>query len=142
MRLQRLTGLERQKIIDELEEIRKLIKELLNILDSEEVKFQIITEELITIRDKYGNDRRTEIVQLEEGDISIEDMIADEDMVVTLSRSGYIKRDNLENYRAQKRGGKGVRGLSLREEDVVQELLIATSLSDLLVLQTWARCIG
>ncbi len=133
MRLQRLTGLERQKIVDELEEIRKQIKELENILANESVKLKIITEELTAIRDKYGNDRRTEIVQIEEADISIEDMIADEDMVVTLSRSGYIKRDNLENYRAQKRGGKGVRGFSLREEDVVQELLIASSLSDLLV---------
>tara|TARA_B100000686_G_scaffold318162_1_gene367577 strand:- start:2234 stop:3955 length:1722 start_codon:yes stop_codon:yes gene_type:complete len=139
MRLQRLTGLERQKIIDDLAETRKNIAELENILAKEPVKLKIIKEELQEVKNNYGDERRTEIQDTGEADISIEDMIADEDMVVTYSRSGYIKRDNLENYRAQRRGGKGVKGISLREEDVVQELLIASTLTDLLIFTNIGR---
>jgi len=133
MRLQRLTGLERQKIVDELENIRRLIGELLNILGHDKVKLEIIVDELTAIKEKYGDERRTEIVGNSEADIHLEDMIADEEMVVTYSRGGYIKRDSLENYRAQRRGGKGVKGMNVKEEDVVQELLIASNLSDLLI---------
>ena len=133
MRLQRLTGLERQKIVHDLEETRKEIADYENILANEFIKLKIIKGELNEIKDKYGDDRRTEIQDTGEADIGIEDMIANEDMVVTYSRSGYIKRDNLENYRAQRRGGKGVKGISLKEEDVVQELLIASTLTDLLI---------
>jgi DNA gyrase subunit A len=139
MRLQRLTGLERQKILDDLETTRNLIRELENVLAHDDVKLRIITDELGTIREKYGDERRTEIVAAEDGDITIEDMIADEEMVVTYSRSGYIKRDSLDNYRAQRRGGKGVRGINLREEDVVEELLIASSHSDLLAFTNLGR---
>ncbi len=133
MRLQRLTGLERQKIIEDLEETRKRIKEFLNILAHEEVKLNIIKEELVEIKNKYGNERRTEIAETEEGDIDIEDLIADEDAVVVYTRSGYIKRQTVDNYRAQRRGGKGIRGMNLKEEDVVEKLFIASTLSHLLV---------
>ena len=133
MRLQRLTGLERQKIIEDLEETRKRIKEFLNILAHEEVKLNIIKEELVEIKNKYGNERRTEIAETDEGDIDIEDLIADEDVVVVYTRSGYIKRQTVDNYRAQRRGGKGIRGMNLKEEDVVEKLFIASTLSHLLV---------
>jgi DNA gyrase subunit A len=115
MRLQRLTGLERQKIIEDLEETRKRIKEFLNILAHEEVKLNIIKEELVEIKNKYGNERRTEIAETEEGDIDIEDLIADEDAVVVYTRSGYIKRQTVDNYRAQRRGGKEIGRASCRE---------------------------
>ena len=133
MRLQRLTGLERQKIIEDLEETRERIKEFLNILAHEEVKLNIIKEELVEIKNKYGNERRTEIAETDEGDIDIEDLIADEDAVVVYTRSGYIKRQTVDNYRAQRRGGKGIRGMNLKEEDVVEKLFIASTLSHLLV---------
>ena len=133
MRLQRLTGLERQKIIEDLKETRKRIKELQNVLAHEEVKLNIIKEELIEIKNKYGNERRTIIADTDEGDIDIEDLIADEDAVVVYTRSGYIKRQTVDNYRAQRRGGKGIRGMNLKEEDVVEKLFIASTLSHLLV---------
>ena len=133
MRLQRLTGLERQKIIEDLEETRKQIKRLKEILAHEEIKLSIIKEELIEIKNKYSNERRTEIADSDEGDIDIEDLIADEDTVVVYTRSGYIKRQTVDNYRAQRRGGKGIRGMNLKEEDVVEKLFIASTLSHLLV---------
>jgi DNA gyrase subunit A len=139
MRLQRLTGLERQKIIEDLEETRNRIKELLNILAHEVVKLDIIKEELIEIRNKYGNERRTEIVETDEGDIDVEDLIADEDVVVVYTRSGYIKRQTVDNYRAQRRGGKGIRGMNLKEEDVVEKLFIASTLSHLLVFTSTGK---
>ena len=139
MRLQRLTGLERQKIIEDLEETRNRIKELLNILAHEEVKLNIIKEELTEIRNKYSNERRTEIVDTDEGDIDIEDLIADEDVVVVYTRSGYIKRQTVDNYRAQRRGGKGIRGMNLKEEDVVEKLFIASTLSHLLVFTSTGK---
>ncbi|MCZ6513271.1 MAG: DNA gyrase subunit A [Nitrospinae bacterium] len=133
MRLQRLTGLERQKIIDDLAAVRKEIAALENVLANEDVKMQIIRDELGHIREKYGDDRKTEIVETEEAEIDIEDMIADEDMVVTYSRGGYIKRQSTGNYRAQRRGGKGIKGMAVVEEDVVHQLFVASSLDTLLV---------
>ncbi len=133
MRLQRLTGLERQKIIDDLETVRKEIAELENILANEDVKMQIIRDELTRIKEKYGDDRKTEIIETEEAEIDIEDMIADEDMVVTYSRGGYIKRQSTGNYRAQRRGGKGIKGMAVVEEDVVHQLFVASSLDTLLI---------
>ena len=133
MRLQRLTGLERQKIVDELEGIRKKIEEYLYILANEEVKLKIIKDELIEIKNKYSDERRTEIAETDEGDLVLEDLIADEDTVVVYTRSGYIKRHSVDNYRAQRRGGKGIRGMNLKEEDVVEKLFIASTLSHLLV---------
>ena len=133
MRLQRLTGLERQKIVDELEGIRKKIEEYLYILANEEVKLKIIKDELNEIKNKYSDERRTEIAETDEGDLVLEDLIADEDTVVVYTRSGYIKRHSVDNYRAQRRGGKGIRGMDLKEEDVVEKLFIASTLSHLLV---------
>ncbi|QPJ61454.1 MAG: DNA gyrase subunit A [Candidatus Nitronauta litoralis] len=133
MRLQRLTGLERQKILDDLAAVREEIKQYEHILANEDVKLAIIREELTVIRDKYGSERRTEIVEDDEGDIDIEDMIADEDMVITFSRSGYIKRLAVDNYRSQKRGGKGVKGMAVREEDVVSQMFVASTKDYLLI---------
>jgi DNA gyrase subunit A len=133
MRLHRLTGLERQKIIDELEAIKQEILRLENILAHEHVKLNIIRQELTEIQEKYGDDRRTEIMESEDYDIDIEDMIADEDVVVVYSRGGYIKRQDTDNYSAQRRGGKGIKGMDLREEDVVEKLFIASTLSSLLI---------
>ena len=139
MRLQRLTGLERQKIVDELEEIKNKIEEYLHILANEEVKLKIIREELIEIKTKYNEKRRTEIAETDEGDLLIEDLIADEETVVVYSRSGYIKRHSVDNYRAQRRGGKGIRGMDLKEEDVVEKLFIASALSHLLVFTSLGK---
>ena len=139
MRLQRLTGLERQKIIEDLEETRAMIKELLNVLSHEEIKLSIIKEELTEIKSKYGNERRTEIAETDEGDINMEDLIADEDVVVVYTRGGYIKRQATDNYRAQRRGGKGIRGMDLKEEDVVEKLFIASTLSHLLVFTSFGK---
>ena len=139
MRLQRLTGLERQKIVDELAAIKKEIKRLLNILAHEEEKLNIIRAELTAIKNKYGDERRTEIVVTEEADINIEDMIADEDMVVTYSRGGYIKRQTTDNYRAQRRGGKGIKGMAVVEEDVVHQLFVASTLDYLLVFTSLGK---
>jgi DNA gyrase subunit A len=139
MRLQRLTGLERQKIVEDLEETRIRIKELLNILAHEHIKLEIIKEELTEIKNKYGTERRTEIAETDEGDIDIEDLIADEDVVVVYTRSGYIKRQTVDNYRAQRRGGVGIRGMNLKEEDVVEQLFIASTLSHLLVFTSTGK---
>ena len=139
MRLQRLTGLERQKIINELDDIRKKIEEYLHILANEEVKLKIIKEELIEIKSKYSDERRTEIAETDEGDLVIEDLIADEDTVVVYTRSGYIKRHSVDNYRAQRRGGKGIRGMNLKEEDVVEKLFIASTHSHLLVFTSLGK---
>lgn len=139
MRLQRLTGLERQKIVDELGEIKKKIEEYLHILANEEVKLKIIREELVEIKTKYNDKRRTEIAETDEGDLLIEDLIADEETVVVYSRSGYIKRHSVDNYRAQRRGGKGIRGMDLKEEDVVEKLFIASALSHLLIFTSLGK---
>ena len=139
MRLQRLTGLERQKIVDELKAIVKLIKELKNILANNDVKLQIIRTELIEIKEKYSDDRRTEIVPSEIDDIDAEDMIADEDVVVSYSRGGYIKRQSTDNYRSQRRGGKGIKGMKVNEEDVVANIFIASTLDSLMVFTSLGR---
>ena len=139
MRLQRLTGLERQKIVDELKAIIKLIKELKNILANDEVKLQIIRAELTEIRKKYGDDRRTEIIPSEIDDIDVEDMIADEDVVVSYSRGGYIKRQSIDNYRSQRRGGKGIKGMKVNEEDVVENIFIASTLDCLMVFTSLGK---
>ncbi|HET6372235.1 MAG TPA: DNA gyrase subunit A, partial [Candidatus Polarisedimenticolia bacterium] len=138
MRLQRLTGLERQKILDELKETLELIAKLKEILASEKLVLKIISEELAAVREAYGDDRRTEIVpQVEE--ISVEDMIAEEDMVVTVSHSGYIKRSSLDIYRTQGRGGKGRIGMTTRDEDFVEHLFIASTHSYILIFTNKGR---
>ncbi len=131
MKLQRLTGLERDKIMDEHRETLRLIERLKEILGSERLILNIIVDELRVIRDKYGDDRRTEIIELTK-DISIEDMITEEDMVVTVSHTGYIKRNPLSIYRSQHRGGKGRTGMATREEDFVEHLFVASTHSYIL----------
>jgi DNA gyrase subunit A len=126
MRLQRLTGLEREKIVAELKEVLDLIGKLREILGSEKLVLDIIVDELQQIKKQYGDERRTEIVA-EASDIDIEDLIVEEDMVITVSRGGYIKRSPLSLYRAQRRGGKGRIGATTKEEDLVEHLFVAST---------------
>lgn len=132
MRLQRLTGLERDKIIEEYKEIMALIKELKAILADEKRIFKIIVDELTELMEKHGNPRRTEI-QAASAEISIEDLIQEEDMVVTISHTGYIKRNPISLYRAQRRGGRGKTGMTTRDEDFVEDLFIASTHNYVLV---------
>jgi len=132
MRLHRLTGLERDKIIEEYNQVLELIKRLKEILASETEILQIIKGELAEIRERFGDDRRTEIVAMT-ADLSIEDLIVEEDMVVTVSHSGYIKRNAVSLYRAQRRGGKGKTGMRPKEEDFVERLFIASTHSYVLI---------
>jgi len=132
MRLQRLTGLERDKINDEYVEIIKLIERLRQILENERLVREIIIEELQEIKEKYGNKRRTEIVPTSK-EISIEDMIVEEQMVITVSNSGYIKRNPVTLYRTQLRGGKGVTGMTTKEEDIVENVFVASTHDYILV---------
>lgn len=138
MRLQRLTGLEREKIVNEYQEILALIERLRAILGSEQLVLEIIKEELTMIREQYDNPRRTEIIP-ETSDISIEDLIADEEMVITVSRGGYIKRSPLSLYRAQHRGGKGRIGMTPKEEDIVEHLFVASTHSYILIFTDRGR---
>jgi DNA gyrase subunit A len=131
MRLQRLTQLERTKLIEEHEQTLALIEELRGILASDEKLMAIIKTELLAIREEYADARRTEIL-VETSDLTIEDLLADEEMVVTITRSGYIKRTHVEAYRSQRRGGKGVTGMETKEEDIVEDLFVASTHSYLL----------
>jgi DNA gyrase subunit A len=131
MRLQRLTQLERHKIVEEHEQTLALIADLKGILASEQRLLGIIKDELGALKEEFGDERRTEILA-ETQDLTIEDLLADEDMVVTITRSGYIKRTHVEAYRSQKRGGKGVTGMETKEEDIVEDLFVASTHSFLL----------
>jgi DNA gyrase subunit A len=126
MRLHRLTGLEREKIMEELREILKYIARLKEILGSEAEILKIIVGELVELKEKFGDKRRSEIV-MQTADISLEDTIVEEDMVVTISHTGYIKRNAVTLYRAQRRGGKGKTGMKTKEEDFVEQLFIAST---------------
>lgn len=126
MRLQRLTGLEREKITAEYLDLIKSIAHYKAVLESPAMVLQIVREELKEIRDRHGDERRTEILY-ESGDIDVEDLIAEEDMVVTISHDGYIKRNPISLYRAQRRGGKGLTGAKPKEEDFVELLFVASS---------------
>jgi DNA gyrase subunit A len=126
MRLHRLTGLERDKIIQEYEDILRIIARLKEILGSEAEILKIIKGELIEVRDKFGDPRRTEIIG-QTAEITLEDTIVEEDMVVTISHTGYIKRSAVSLYRAQRRGGKGKTGMKTKEEDFVEQLFIAST---------------
>jgi DNA gyrase subunit A len=126
MRLQRLTGLEREKINAEYRELKKNIAHFKKILKSPEMVSQIIKEEMEEIRSSHGDERRTEILE-ETGEFNMEDLIAEEDMVVTISHEGYIKRNPISLYRAQRRGGKGMTGVRPKEEDFVEHLFVASS---------------
>ncbi len=126
MRLKTLSGLQREKIENEYEELMKLIAHLRDILNSEKLVFDIIKEELIKIRDKFGDDRKTKIVP-DEGEIDIEDLIKEEQTVIALTHFGYIKRMPIDTYRSQKRGGKGITGISTREEDFVKQIFTSST---------------
>jgi DNA gyrase subunit A len=138
MRLQRLTGLEREKIVAEFVEVLALIVKLREILGSEKLVLDIIVDELTEVKKLFGDERRTEIVA-EASDIDIEDLIVEEDMVITVSRGGYIKRSPLSLYRAQRRGGKGRIGATTKEEDVVEHLFVASTHAYILAFTSKGR---
>jgi DNA gyrase subunit A len=127
MQLRRLAALERQKIQDRHAELERMITEFNRILASEEVQRGIVSEELQELTDKYGDDRRTQIAMGYDGDMSMEDLIPEEEMVVTITRGGYVKRTRIDNYRSQQRGGKGIRGAQLRGDDVVEHFFVTTT---------------
>ncbi len=127
MQLRQLAALERQKIIDEAAELERQITEFKRIIADEVVQRQIISDELEEVVSRYGDDRRSEILLGFDGDVSVEDLIPEEEMVVTLTAGGYIKRTRSDNYRVQHRGGKGVKGASLRADDVVQNFIVSTT---------------
>jgi DNA gyrase subunit A len=126
MQLRRLAALERQKIIDELADLERIIADLQDILANPERQRQIIKDELLAIVDKHGDDRRTKIIPYD-GEVSIEDLIAVEDVVVTITRTGYAKRTKTDLYRAQKRGGKGVQGAGLKQDDIVAHFFVCST---------------
>lgn len=132
MRLARLTGLERDKIEKEYNELQELIKDLMDILANESRRMQIIKDELQEMRDRYGDERRSEIVYAGD-DFSMEDLIDDEEMVITVSHEGYVKRTPLIDYRIQNRGGRGSRGVKTKEEDFTEHLLVASQHKYLLI---------
>lgn len=132
MRLQRLTGLEREQLVNELNDLHAAIEDYRDILANPVRVSGIIHDELSEVRSKYGDERRTQIVEAQ-GDFDIEDLIAEEDMVITVSHAGYIKRQSTEAYRSQSRGGKGIKGTSMKEDDYVQDLFV-TSTHDHLLL--------
>jgi len=138
MRLQRLTGLERDKIIAEYEEVLKEIARLTEILGSDALVMKIIRDELLAVKAEYGDERRTEIVP-QASDIDIEDLIKDEEMVITISHAGYIKRNALTSYRAQRRGGKGKMGMETKETDFVERLFTASAHSHILFFTNKGR---
>lgn len=138
LRLQRLTGLEREKIIAEYKEIQNLIANLKAILADEKLVFKIIRDELAEIKTKYGDERRT-VIQGKSEDLKVEDLIQEEEMVVTVSHRGFIKRNPISIYRAQRRGGKGKQGTTLREEDFVEDLFIASTHSSILIFSASGR---
>jgi len=139
MQLQRLTGLERQKILDELAELLKTIERLRAILASERLLLQIIIDELKDVRTRYGDDRRSQIIEGESGALSIEDLIAEEDMAITVTNTGYIKRTAISTYRNQRRGGKGRIGMRTRDEDFVSHLFVASTHAYIMIFSDRGR---
>jgi DNA gyrase subunit A len=138
MQLQRLTGLERQKILDELGELLKTIERLRSVLSSEDLLMQVIVSELRDMQAKYGDPRSTEIVEAE-GELRIEDLIAEEDVAITVSDTGYIKRTAISTYRSQRRGGRGRLGMKTKEEDFVAHLFVASTHDYLMIFSDRGR---
>ena len=139
MRLRQLTGLEQDKLRAEYEEIMKLIAELRALLESKELRMELIKTELVEIRDKYGDDRRSQI-EYSGGDVSIEDLIADENVVITISHAGYIKRTPLSEYKTQNRGGVGQKGVATRDQDFLEHLFVATNHNYMLFFTQKGKC--
>lgn len=139
MRLQRLTGLERKKIEDEYKETIKLIEKLRGILENERTRKKIIKEELLELKEKYGDERRTEIIK-DYKEFSLEDIIAEEDVVVTISHAGFIKRFPVSGYRRQGRGGKGVTGAGTKEDDFIEHMFVASTHQYILFFTDKGKC--
>jgi DNA gyrase subunit A len=139
LRLQRLTGMERDKIKREYEEIMQLIARLQAILADEGLRMQIIKDELAEIRERFGDDRRS-VIEYAAGDFRMEDMIADEDVIITISHLGYMKRTPLTEYRVQNRGGRGVQGGATREEDFIEHIFVASTHNYMLFFTEQGRC--
>jgi DNA gyrase subunit A len=139
MRLRQLTGLEQDKLRAEFDELMKLIADLKDILDKEERRMQIIKDELIEVRAKYGDERRSSI-EYSASEMRMEDLIADEEVVVTISHAGYIKRTNLAEYKVQNRGGMGSKGSATRDQDFLEHLFVATNHNYLLIFTEKGRC--
>ncbi|WP_421753281.1 DNA gyrase subunit A [Croceimicrobium sp.] len=139
MRLRQLTGLEQDKLRSEYDELMKTIEYLKRILNEEDLRMSIIKEELEEIREKYGDERRTDI-DYTGGSLSIEDMIPDEEVVITISHAGYIKRTSLSEYRKQGRGGVGQKGVNTRDQDFIEHVFVATNHNYLLFFTEWGRC--
>ena len=139
MRLQKLTGLEVEKVVEEYKELIKYISHLKGILDSKAQRMDIIKEELVAIKDQYGDERRTEVVPIDT-DFSMEDMIAEEEVVLTITHQGYIKRTALNTYRTQRRGGRGVQGAMSKEEDFLEHLFIANTHNYMLFFTDMGKC--
>jgi len=139
MRLQKLTSLEINKVIEEHKELQEIIKKLKYILESHEKQSQIIKDELSIILDKHGDNRRTEIIPFS-GDLSLEDMIADEEMIVTITHNGYIKRLPVDTWKTQRRGGKGMKGAKTKEDDFVEHLFTASTHNTMLFFTDKGKC--
>jgi DNA gyrase subunit A len=138
LQLQRLTGMEQQKILDELAELQRRIKEMLEILGSDQILREVIVKELKEVQKDFGDERRTQIVE-DTGEILLQDLVAVEDVAITVTRGGYLKRTAVDTYRRQTRGGKGRIGMGTRAEDVVEHLLVASTHSYLLIFTTRGR---
>ena len=139
MRLQRLTGLEVDKILEEYKELIKLIANLKGILENKNQRMDIIKQELLGVQEKYGDERRTEIIPIDT-DFSMEDMIAEEEVVLTITHQGYIKRTALNTYKTQRRGGRGVQGAGSKDEDFVEHLFIANTHNYMLFFTDRGKC--
>jgi DNA gyrase subunit A len=139
MRLQRLTGMEREKIKEEYEELMKLIAHLKELLGNEAMRYDVIKAELVEVKDKFGDERKTEITYLDD-EVSIKDLIKEEDVVITISHHGYIKRTSATEYRQQRRGGRGAIGGRTREEDYIEHLFVASTHSTMLFFTEKGRC--
>src|SRR5262249_21127869 len=138
LQLQRLTGMEQQKILDELADIQRRIAEYLEILGSDKVLRSLIIKELREVQKNFGDERKTEIVE-DTGEIRLEDLVAVEDVAITVTRGGYLKRTAVDTYRRQTRGGKGRIGMGTRAEDVVEHLIIASTHAYMLIFTTRGR---
>ena len=139
MRLRQLTGLEQDKLRGEFEEIKQLIKDLKNILSNEDIRMKIISDELIEIRDRYGDNRRS-VIEYSGGDLSIEDMIPDEKVLITISHAGYIKRTSLTEYKIQNRGGVGQKASTTRNEDFLEDLFVGSNHQYMLFFTQKGKC--
>ena len=139
MRLRQLTGLEQDKLRAEYEALMKTIKDLKDILDKKERRMQIINDELLVIKDKYGDERRS-VIEFAGGNFSIEDMIPDEKVVITISHAGYIKRTPLSEYKTQNRGGVGQKASTTRNEDFLEHLFVGTNHQYMLFFTQKGKC--